>query len=78
MTQLIQMFQMTHHSPPHPIDVRSPKLTIHTVPLKLTRAQIRRRLCAKPVSRLESRLMQKAIKELQQENALLRYLLCIR
>ena len=49
----------------------------HTNPLKLTRAEIRRRICAMPVSRQQVRLMQKAIKELQQENALLRYILCI-
>ena len=50
----------------------------HTNPLKLTRAEIRRRICAMPVSRQQVRLMQKAIKELQHENALLRYMLCIR
>jgi hypothetical protein len=50
----------------------------HTNPLKLSRAEIRRRICAMPVSRQQVRLMQKAIKELRQENALLRYMLCIR
>jgi hypothetical protein len=50
----------------------------HTNLLNLTRAQIRRRICAMPVSRQQVRLMQKAIKELRQENALLRYMLCIR
>lgn len=49
-----------------------------TNPLKQTRAQIRRRICATPISRQHVRLMQNAIKKLQQENALLRYMLCIR
>ena len=51
---------------------------LHTNPLKRTRAEIRRRICAMPVSRQQVRLMQKAIKELRQENALLRYMWCIR
>ncbi len=51
---------------------------LHTNPLKQSRAEIRRSICAMPVSRQQVRLMQKAIKELQQENALLRYMLCIR
>jgi hypothetical protein len=42
------------------------------------RKEIRRRICAMPFSRQQVRLMQKAIKELQQENALLLYMLCIR
>ena len=46
--------------------------------LKQTRAEIRRRICAMPVSRQQVRLMQKVIKELQQENAVLRLMLCIR
>jgi hypothetical protein len=46
--------------------------------LKQTRAEIRRLICAMPVSRQQVRLMQKAIKELQQENAVLRFMLCIR
>jgi hypothetical protein len=53
-------------------------MTTHTVPLKLTRAEIRRRMDAIPVTRQQVRLMQRAIKELRQENALLRYMLCIR
>ena len=53
-------------------------MDIRTNPLKLSRAEIRRRICAIPVSRQQVRLMQKAIKELRQENALLRYMLCIR
>ena len=53
-------------------------MTMHTVPLKLTRAEIRRRMDAIPVTRQQVRLMQRAIKELRQENALLRYMLCIR
>jgi hypothetical protein len=53
-------------------------MATHTNPLKQTRAEIRRRICAMPVSRQQVRLMQKAIKELQQENALLRYMLSIR
>jgi hypothetical protein len=52
-------------------------MATHTNPLKLTRAEVRRRICAMPVSRQQVRLMQKAIKELQQENALLRYMLSI-
>jgi hypothetical protein len=51
---------------------------LHTVPLKRTRAEIRRRICAMPVRRQQVRLMQKAIKELQRENALLRYMLSVR
>ncbi len=53
-------------------------MTTHTVPLKQTRVEIRRRICAMPVTRQQVRLMQKAIQELQRENALLRYMLCIR
>ena len=49
-----------------------------TNPLKQSRAEIRRRICAMPVSRQQVRLMQKVIKELQQENAVLRLMLCIR
>jgi hypothetical protein len=51
---------------------------LHTVPAKQTRAEIRRRICEMPVTRQQVRLMQKAIMELRQENALLRYILCIR
>lgn len=50
----------------------------HTNSLKQTRAEIRRRICEMPVTRQQVRLMQKAINELRQENALLRYMLCIR
>ncbi len=53
-------------------------MTTHTNPRKLTRAEINRRLCNMPLTRQHVRRMQKAIKELQQENALLRYMLCIR
>jgi hypothetical protein len=53
-------------------------MDMRTNPLKQTREKIRSRICAMPVSRQQVRLMQKAIKELQQENALLRYMLCIR
>ena len=53
-------------------------MDIRTNPLKLSRAEIRRRICAMPVSRQQVRLMQKAIKELREENALLRYMLCVR
>jgi hypothetical protein len=53
-------------------------MDIRTNPLKLSRAEIRRRICAMPVTRQQVRLMQKAIKELQQENAVLRFMLCIR
>jgi len=53
-------------------------MATHTNPLKLTRAEIRRRMDAIPVNRQQVRLMQRAIKELRQENALLRYMLCIR
>ena len=53
-------------------------MATHTIPLKRTRAEIRRRICAMPVSRQQARLMQKAIKKLQQENAVLRFMLCIR
>jgi hypothetical protein len=53
-------------------------MTTHTVPLKLTRAEIRRRICEMPVTRHQVRLMQRAIRELQHENARLRYMLCIR
>ena len=72
------MIQKTHHSPYQQFDLRSPMMATHTNPLKQTRAEIRRRICAMPVSRQQVRLMQKAIKELQQENALLRYMLSIR
>lgn len=53
-------------------------MTTHTNPLKLTREEIRRRISEMPVTQQQVRLMQKALKELQQENALLRYMLCIR
>ena len=53
-------------------------MTTHTVPLKLTRAEIRRRIDAIPITRQQVRLMQRAIKELRHENALLRYMLCVR
>lgn len=52
-------------------------MTTHTNPLKLPREEIRRRMREMPVTRQQVRLMQKAIKELQQENALLRYILNI-
>jgi len=52
-------------------------MTTHTNPNKLSRAEIRRRICDMPVSRQQVQLLQKAIKELQQENALLRYILSI-
>lgn len=55
----------------------SPTMTTHTNPLKLTREEVRRRISEMPVTRQQVRLMQKAIKELQQENALLRYMLSI-
>ena len=51
---------------------------LHTNSLKHTRAEIRRRVCEMPVTRQQVRLMQKEIQELQRENALLRYMLCIR
>jgi hypothetical protein len=51
---------------------------LHTVPAKLTRAEIRRRICAMPVTRQQVRLMQKVIAELRRENALLTYMLSIR
>lgn len=53
-------------------------MTTHTNSLKRTRAEISRRISEMPVTRQQVRLMQKAIKELRQENALLRYILCIR
>jgi hypothetical protein len=53
-------------------------MATHTNSLKQTRAEIRRRISEMPVTQQQVRLMQKAIKELQQENALLRYILCIR
>ena len=53
-------------------------MDIRTNTLKQSRAEIRRRICALPVSRQQVRVMQKTIKELQQENAVLRYMLCIR
>ena len=53
-------------------------MSMHTNPLKLTRAEIRRRMDAIPVTRQHVRLMQRAIKELRQENALLRYMLTIK
>lgn len=53
-------------------------MATHTVPLKLTRVEIRRRICEIPVSRQQVRLMQRAIRELQHENARLRYMLSIR
>jgi len=52
-------------------------MATHTNPSKLSRAEIRRRICDMPVSQQQVRLLQKAIKELQQENALLRYILSI-
>ena len=61
-----------------PYAIRSPIMDTHTNPLKQTRAEIRRRICEMPVTRQQVRLMQKAIQELQRENALLRYMLCIR
>jgi hypothetical protein len=53
-------------------------MATHTNPLKLTRAEIRRRICEMPVSRQQVRLMQKVITELRRENALLTYMLSIR
>ena len=53
-------------------------MTTHTNPLKQARAEIRRRICEMPVTRQQVRLMQKVIQELQRENAVLRYMLCIR
>jgi hypothetical protein len=53
-------------------------MATHTNPLKQSRAEIRRRICAMPVSRQQVRLMQKVIGELRRENALLTYLLTIR
>ena len=53
-------------------------MTTHTNSLKQTRAEIRRRICEMPVSPQQVRLMQKVIQELQRENAVLRYMLCIR
>jgi hypothetical protein len=53
-------------------------MATHTNSLKQTRAEIRRRISEMPVTQQQVRLMQKAIKELRQENALLRYILCIR
>ena len=51
---------------------------LHTNPLKRTRAEIRQRVCAMPVSRRQVRLMQKVIADLRRENALLTYMLSIR
>ena len=51
---------------------------LHTVPLKRTRAEIRRRICDMPVSRRQVRQMQKVITDLRRENALLTYMLSIR
>ena len=51
---------------------------IHNVSLRRTRTEIRRRICAMPVSRQQVRLMQKVIAELRRENALLTYMLSIR
>jgi hypothetical protein len=48
------------------------------ISVRLTRAEIRRRLREMPVSRQQVRLMQKAIAELRRENALLTYMLSIR
>jgi hypothetical protein len=53
-------------------------MATHTKPLKLTRAEIHRRLREMPVTRQQVRLMQKAIAELRRENALLTYMLSIR
>jgi hypothetical protein len=53
-------------------------MATHTNPLKRTRAEIRRRIYAMPVSRQQVRLMQKVIAELRRENALLTYMLSIR
>jgi hypothetical protein len=53
-------------------------MDIRTNPLKQSRPEIRHRICAMPVSRQQVRLMQKAIKKLQHENAVLRFMLCIR
>ena len=71
------MTQKTHHSQYQQFDLRSPMMATHTNSLKQTRAEIRRRISEMPVTRQQVRLMQKAIKELQQENALLRYMLSI-
>jgi hypothetical protein len=68
----------THHYPPQAFDVRSPMKPLHTNPLKRTRSEIRRRICAMPVSRQQVRQMQKVIAELRRENALLTYMLSIR
>ena len=53
-------------------------MATHTKPLKLTRAEITRRIRELPVSRQQVRLMQKAVTELRRENALLTYMLSIR
>ena len=53
-------------------------MDIRTNTLKQSRAEIRRRICAMPVTRQQVRLMQKAIKELQMENAVLQFMLSIR
>jgi len=53
-------------------------MATHTKPLKLTRAEIKRRIDATPITRKHVRLMKKAIQELQQENAQLRYMLTIK
>ena len=53
-------------------------MATHTKPLKLTRAEITRRIRELPVSRQQVRLMRKAIAELWRENALLTYMLSIR
>ena len=68
----------TYHPRTSPFALRSPVMAKHTNPLKRTRAEIRRRICAMPVSRQQVRLMQKAIAELRRENALLTYMLSIR
>ena len=69
---------LTHLPRTSPLNARSPMKPLHTNPLKRTRAEIRRRICAMPVSRQQVRLMQKVIAELRRENALLTYMLSIR
>ena len=53
-------------------------MATHTKPLKLTRAEITRRISELPLSRQQVRLMRKTIVELRRENALLTYMLSIR
>lgn len=68
----------SHHPPPCLFDLWSPVMATHTKPLKLTRAEITRRISELPLSRQQVRLMRKTIVELRRENALLTYLLSIR